>query len=703
MAISPSISFKKISDSVSSTKRQTKETKNTTINLSKLLNKNISTKKNLSSNIRSIKQKRIERENRNVLRDRLAAPLIAVKPRGPRLLAASDRSTSITDRLLGFVGYLSAGWILSNLPTWISLGEQFSQRIVAAGTILSGYGDELVEVISSIGNVFSAGLVNISKFDFSDSSYLVRSSLNDLKLSIDELGEGIESAFGVLLQPFKELEKIPDAFGQLPSTIPGIPGTPPPSGTPGTGLPDPKSAEMYRIAAALSTEGSGSQSTVDMMQVVVNRKATGKYGATYTDILAAGESVNRSQFQGVWKRPGGPKAFRKIQTLEDAAKWSGQSKDSLLKIIRDIQNPTLQANSAKFVGGALEFRAQPGYYKKYGLVRGEMGSDGRFYNSAWRGGPGDNQFLKDPKKDPIRMEGAASFNLPKPQTSAPSPAQVLSQFGSSAAALLALLTGGAAGQRRLGKGDVFTKSLGRGVDSIIISDVVGSTRKGGRTHGGIDIAAPTGTYIALRVDCEVVAQGTYGNYGLLIDVWVPSLGIQLRMAHLSSVIIKSGKIPAGTSFARVGKSGRVTGPHIHLEYDTKKSSRGGGAINDDPNYAAKLDQYVRLLFLTNKPIGKGFAQPSQPLASMRPAGASIATQTAAEVDMEGQSYLAGVLEGVKQERTGRKVIVIDDRQPATQQVVVASGGSLDLDLSTDESFLVNNFMKNKLLSDLSYV
>jgi murein DD-endopeptidase MepM/ murein hydrolase activator NlpD len=662
MAISPSISFKKISDSVSSTKRQTKETKNTAINLSKLLNKNISTKRNLSSNIRSIKQKRIERENRNVLRDRLAAPLIAVKPKGPRLLAASDRSTSITDRLLGFVGYLSAGWILSNLPTWISLGEQFSQRIVAAGSILSGYGDELVEVISSIGNVFSAGLVNISKFDFSDSSYLVRSSLNDLKLSIDELGGGISDAFAVLIQPFKELEKIPDAFGQLPSTIPGIPGTPP------SAQPSVSGSKLKPIHK-------------QALDIISGPESGGDYNA-----------INNGQSGD---RPGGSK------------KWLGKNLTDMT--IGEVKN---YQNVKKTLWAAGRYQIVPGTLPSAQSAAGLKDTDMFDQNnqdllaigilktqgpSAW------TKYSKYSRKEIEIMYRAKDTPLGKstatPTSQTPSPAQVLSQFGSPAAALLALLTGGAAGQRRLREGDVFTKSLGRGVDYIEVSSLVGD----GRGHGGIDIAAPTGTYISLRVDCEVVAQGTYGDYGLLIDVWVPSLGIQLRMAHLSSVIIKSGKIPAGTSFARVGKSGRVTGPHIHLEYDTKKGSRGGGAINDDPNYAAKLDQYVRLLFLTNKPIGKGFAQPSQPLVSMRPAGASIATQTAAEVDMEGQSYLAGVLEGVKQERTGRKVIVIDDRQPATQQVVAASGGSLDLDLSTDESFLVNNFMKNKLLSDLSYV
>ena len=183
-------------------------------------------------------------------------------------------------------------------------------------------------------------------------------------------------------------------------------------------LPDPKSAEMYRIAAALSTEGSGANSVVDIMQVVVNRKASGRYGKTFTDILAAGRSVNSCQFQGVWKRPGGPNAFRKIQTLEDASRWSGQSQNALLGIIKNIQDPSLQANSANHVGGALEFRAAPGYYKRFGLVAGEMGPDGRFYNSSWRGGPGDNQYLKQAGKDPT-LAAAASFNLPAPQPAPP--------------------------------------------------------------------------------------------------------------------------------------------------------------------------------------------------------------------------------------------------------------------------------------------
>ena len=60
---------------------------------------------------------------------------------------------------------------------------------------------------------------------------------------------------------------------------------------------------------------------------------------------------------------------------------------------------------------------------------------------------------------------------------------------------------------------------------------------------------------------------------MVVDVWVEEMGVQLRFAHNSKVIISSPgkKVPAGTSFAITGNSGRSTGPHIHFEADTRKN------------------------------------------------------------------------------------------------------------------------------------
>ena len=658
MAISSAISFKRISDSVSATKDAAKETTKTTIKISNFLGQNIISKRGIFSDIKSLKSKRIQREKRKVLLDRMSAPILAVRARGPRALSLSDSGTSIVNRLLGFVGYLTAGWALANLPTWIGLGEQFITRISTAGSILGTYGDELMSVMTNIGNVFMAAVSNISRFDFTDSSYLVRSSLEDLKITIDTLGEGISRAFQVLIQPFKALEKIPDAYNQLPSILPGFEEQEPQQPTqPGS---YPKGTYDAKKLTQLARSVGMPENKIPTMVAIALAESGGK-----TDSLNDNPKTGDLSY-GLWQ-------INMIGALgPDRRKRYG------LKSNEELKDPATNARVAK------EILLKDGGLNAWSTYDSGRG---RYKN-----------FLSQAQK-------AYSEVKTQPVISVSSPANTLASLGSPAAFIENLFTGlfGGktpppipAGKRKLAKGDIFTKSLGKGVDYIQVSSLVGD----GRGHAGIDIAAPSGTYISLRVDCEVVATGRYGYYGLLIDVWVPSLGIQLRMAHLSSVIIKSGRIPAGTSFARVGTSGRVTGPHIHLEYDTKKGTRGGGALNDDPqNYEANLGQYVRLLYLTNTPIGRAFSG-TTPLV---PGAPLVSPQQASEVDMQSMSALETLLGGLSQERSGRKVVVIDDRKPSKTMMISSSNDNVLDDLSIDESTILNTFIKNKLLLDLSYV
>ena len=74
-----------------------------------------------------------------------------------------------------------------------------------------------------------------------------------------------------------------------------------------------------------------------------------------------------------------------------------------------------------------------------------------------------------------------------------------------------------------------------------------------KLHGGIDIAVPSGTFISLTEPGVVVAAGQYGGYGNLVDIWVPGKGIQLRFAHLSQILTRTGaKVNAYTAIGRSG-------------------------------------------------------------------------------------------------------------------------------------------------------
>jgi len=147
--------------------------------------------------------------------------------------------------------------------------------------------------------------------------------------------------------------------------------------------------------------------------------------------------------------------------------------------------------------------------------------------------------------------------------------------------------------QRFGVGDRL--NLGAPVKVTSLKGMQESFRS--RPHGGIDLACEPNLFISLRVDAEVVATQSGGGYGNVIDIWIPSLRIQLRFAHNNRILISNGRIPAGTSFATTGYTGNVrpkgsNGSHIHLEASTERGSADYGG-NTSPNPYVKLIQLSR--------------------------------------------------------------------------------------------------------------
>jgi murein DD-endopeptidase MepM/ murein hydrolase activator NlpD len=90
-------------------------------------------------------------------------------------------------------------------------------------------------------------------------------------------------------------------------------------------------------------------------------------------------------------------------------------------------------------------------------------------------------------------------------------------------------------------------------------------RRWGRLHGGIDIAAGTGSPIRAVTKGTVIDAGTEGGYGKVIRIAHPD-GIVSVYAHLSALQVKTGeKVSAGKQIGREGNTGQSTGPHLHFE------------------------------------------------------------------------------------------------------------------------------------------
>ena len=98
----------------------------------------------------------------------------------------------------------------------------------------------------------------------------------------------------------------------------------------------------------------------------------------------------------------------------------------------------------------------------------------------------------------------------------------------------------------------------------------------GRMHRGIDVANSVGTPIIAAADGKVVFSGwSSGGYGYLVEL-AHSDGSKTRYAHNSALLVKKGQqVFQGTAIARMGSTGRSTGPHLHFEI----IKPGLGAVN----------------------------------------------------------------------------------------------------------------------------
>lgn len=102
---------------------------------------------------------------------------------------------------------------------------------------------------------------------------------------------------------------------------------------------------------------------------------------------------------------------------------------------------------------------------------------------------------------------------------------------------------------------------------VKISDDFGKRRyfnnKPRRPHSGVDMPSPVGTPIVAPLGGEVVDQGAFFFNGNVIFI-DHGLGLVSMYCHLSHFDVKKGDhVKQGQKIGEVGKTGRVTGPHLH--------------------------------------------------------------------------------------------------------------------------------------------
>jgi len=434
LALGSSLNLKSINRSVNSLGESVRKAQSSSATITKSLRESNRDKRkslSLGSNLfRKRREATLRREREDILE---AGKVTGIVRRTGKV--AMNSTKGFLGRILDYVGTVLVGWSIVNLPKIIKLATDVSNRMQKYFGILQDFVGGVSNFFLGLPGKFGEIFNSIKFFDFGSTKELFDKTLDKLQDSFKRIynsairfynvlvsiqtADDLLDYLGMSIKDFKipGLDKLKEMLGVETEKTEAETSTTNQTGSAGP-YPDPKSVEMYRIAAALTTEGNSDQGYADMMQVVANRVASPGYGSSYTEVLAAGTAEN-PQFAGVWKR--GAAAFKSIRSLGEASAWSGQSQATLLKVISLMTDPARQASAAKFVGGALEFRGSPA------TVRGvnndnnpknniQADRNGIIPGTVWRGTDQDNQFIiSNPpgaQYIPIRPGGAAPLNLP---------------------------------------------------------------------------------------------------------------------------------------------------------------------------------------------------------------------------------------------------------------------------------------------------
>lgn len=151
-------------------------------------------------------------------------------------------------------------------------------------------------------------------------------------------------------------------------------------------------------------------------------------------------------------------------------------------------------------------------------------------------------------------------------------------------------------------------------------------------HTGLDFQAPTGTPIHAAAGGVVITKEYHHAYGNMVEIDHGN-GLVTRYAHASELLASRGDVvKRGEVIARVGSTGRSTGPHLHFEVLLQ-------GVHQDPMRflnAGKTGDLSKLMVASAAPKDSaGGVAKAATTAKNKATGASKQAANKAEVDEKG--------------------------------------------------------------------
>jgi hypothetical protein len=221
-----SINIKAISQNVASSQRGVSAAAASTKKISEILITTSKVKSSIFDSNRILKSRRLEISRRKDIEDSLEMSTIDASTSIGRSQIIQRSGKGFLGRIMDAISFLAIGWLAGNMPTWISIGTQFIDRIKKTGQIISGFVNNTVNLIQGFGNLLQSYAENILSFDLFDSSKRVQSAFDDLGITLTSMGDQIEGGFKLLTSPLSPSTptpgtEAPESLYQEPPTSMG--------------------------------------------------------------------------------------------------------------------------------------------------------------------------------------------------------------------------------------------------------------------------------------------------------------------------------------------------------------------------------------------------------------------------------------------------------------------------------------------------
>lgn len=187
-----------VNENFKSSQKTLLQTQESVKNIGELLVKRTKVRKEIFSSILEDRKKRDLATRRREREDEIETKkTVFTGGIDSALQAASASGGSFLGKLVKALGFITAGWILRRLPTWIGYAKEFIARVEELGRITRSFVGNITSFFSNLFNTLGELKNNLLRFDLFDSQRNVRNSFDELTKSIDGMEKDFEDAINV--------------------------------------------------------------------------------------------------------------------------------------------------------------------------------------------------------------------------------------------------------------------------------------------------------------------------------------------------------------------------------------------------------------------------------------------------------------------------------------------------------------------------